>query len=328
MNTRLQVEHPVTELAVTVAGELPLDLVEWQLRVAAGSRCRSGRTTWDSPGTRSRAGCTGDPARGFLPTGAPGAPAGRVDLPGSGSTGLSEGSVVGGGYDPMLAKVIAWGPDRPAALHRLGLALSRSRCSGSAPTWPSCAPCSADPEAGPGGWTPAWPDGTPPTCPKRAGEAGLRPRCWPRRRWGGRWSWPRPPPGRGHPGRLAPRPPGGTTWRWPARDHRARPGPRGRGQRGRRRSHARHRVVRRRRPGPRLRWPAAALRLGPGRGDVLARRTARPGRCRRPRRTVVRAVGRTGRWERSAARCRGRSRRAGHRGEECAPGSRWSSWRP
>ncbi len=127
MNTRLQVEHPVTELAVTVAGQRPLDLVEWQLRVAAGEPLpfRQEDVGFAGHAVEARV-YAEDPARGFLPTG------GRVlrldepDLPGVRvDSGLSEGSVVGGGYDPMLAKVIAWGPDRPAALHRLGLALGR-----------------------------------------------------------------------------------------------------------------------------------------------------------------------------------------------------------
>ena len=126
MNTRLQVEHPVTELAVTAGQAGPLDLVELQLRVAAGEplpmRQEDVRFTGHAAEARVYA---EDPARGFLPTGGrvlrlaePRLPSVRVD------SGLTEGSVVGGGYDPMLAKVIACGPDRPAALRRLDQALA------------------------------------------------------------------------------------------------------------------------------------------------------------------------------------------------------------
>ncbi len=117
MNTRLQVEHPVTE---EIFG---LDLVELQLRVAAGER-----EPW--PARRPASGhaieariYAEDPAAGFLPTGGPvlalSWPAGvRVDA------GIAAGSVVGSDYDPMLAKVIAHGPDRATALARLDAALS------------------------------------------------------------------------------------------------------------------------------------------------------------------------------------------------------------
>ncbi|MGI8332371.1 biotin carboxylase N-terminal domain-containing protein [Actinomadura scrupuli] len=121
MNTRLQVEHPVTEL---VTG---LDLVELQLRVAAGEPLPF---TQDGVRLRGHAAearvYAEDPARGFLPTGGtvltlsePGTDAGaRVD------SGIAEGTEVGGSYDPMLAKVVAWGPDRAAALTRLDRALA------------------------------------------------------------------------------------------------------------------------------------------------------------------------------------------------------------
>ena len=117
MNTRLQVEHPVTE---EIFG---LDLVELQLRVAAGDR-----EPW--PARRPASGhaieariYAEDPAAGFLPTGgrvlALSWPDGvRVDA------GIAAGSVVGSDYDPMLAKVIAHGPDRATALARLDAALS------------------------------------------------------------------------------------------------------------------------------------------------------------------------------------------------------------
>jgi acetyl-CoA/propionyl-CoA carboxylase, biotin carboxylase, biotin carboxyl carrier protein len=116
MNTRLQVEHPVTE---EIFG---LDLVELQLRVAAGER-----EPW--PAERRARGhaveariYAEDPATGFLPTGgrvlALSWPDGvRVDA------GIAEGSVVGSDYDPMLAKVIAHGADRAEALARLDAAL-------------------------------------------------------------------------------------------------------------------------------------------------------------------------------------------------------------
>ncbi|RBM16508.1 acetyl/propionyl-CoA carboxylase subunit alpha [Prauserella sp. PE36] len=120
MNTRLQVEHPVTEL---VTG---LDLVEWQLRVAAGEPLGVSQqdVRLDGHAVEARV-YAEDPARGFIPTG--GTVLGLAEPSGTGvrvDSGLSEGSVVGSNYDPMLAKVIAWGPDRASALHRLDRALA------------------------------------------------------------------------------------------------------------------------------------------------------------------------------------------------------------
>ncbi|WP_329187752.1 acetyl/propionyl/methylcrotonyl-CoA carboxylase subunit alpha [Actinacidiphila glaucinigra] len=120
MNTRLQVEHPVTEL---VTG---LDLVEWQLRIAAGERLSFGQEEVALTGHAVEARiCAEVPSRGFLPSAgtvlALDEPAGegvRVD------SGLSAGSEIGTSYDPMLAKVIAYGPDRPTALRRLRAALA------------------------------------------------------------------------------------------------------------------------------------------------------------------------------------------------------------
>ncbi|MET9646920.1 acetyl/propionyl/methylcrotonyl-CoA carboxylase subunit alpha [Streptomyces syringium] len=132
MNTRLQVEHPVTEL---ITG---LDLVEWQVRVAAGERL--GRTqaevTLTGHAVEARicaetARPTADDRVDFLPSAgtvlALGEPTGegvRVD------SGLAEGTEVGTSYDPMLAKVIAYGPDRPTALRRLRAALAATTVLG------------------------------------------------------------------------------------------------------------------------------------------------------------------------------------------------------
>ncbi|RFS81260.1 ATP-grasp domain-containing protein [Actinomadura spongiicola] len=118
MNTRLQVEHPVTEL---VTG---LDLVELQLRVAAGDALpfTQDEVTLDGHAIEARV-YAEDPSRGFLPTGgrvlALAEPDhARVD------SGLDVGTEVGGAYDPMLAKVIVRGADRAEALHRMDRALA------------------------------------------------------------------------------------------------------------------------------------------------------------------------------------------------------------
>jgi 3-methylcrotonyl-CoA carboxylase alpha subunit len=127
MNTRLQVEHPVTEM---ITG---LDLVEWQLRVASGEPLPKRQDELAISGhaieTRIYA---EDPSRDFLP--ATGvlrhlrAPVEtsvvRVD------TGVREGDSVSIHYDPMIAKLAVWGEDRPAALRRLRAALAAYEISG------------------------------------------------------------------------------------------------------------------------------------------------------------------------------------------------------
>lgn len=120
MNTRLQVEHPVTEL---ITG---LDLVEWQLRIASGEQLPYSQADITLTGHAIEARiCAEDPARGFLPSGGtvlslhePNGHGVRTD------SGLSERVEVGSLYDPMLSKVIVHGPDRETALRRLRAALS------------------------------------------------------------------------------------------------------------------------------------------------------------------------------------------------------------
>ncbi|MFJ7912301.1 biotin carboxylase N-terminal domain-containing protein [Kitasatospora sp. NPDC096204] len=133
MNTRLQVEHPVTELAVAVGADADrLDLVEWQVRVAAGEALTFTQSDISFLGHAIEARiCAEDPERDFLPTG------GRIltlDEPrGEGirvDSGVAPGTVVTSAYDPMLAKVIAYGPDRPTALRRLRAALADTRILG------------------------------------------------------------------------------------------------------------------------------------------------------------------------------------------------------
>jgi len=126
MNTRLQVEHPVTE-AVT-----GLDLVEWQLRVAAGEKLAFAQDEIELRGHAIEARVYAeDPARGFLPTGGqvlqvfePSGDGVRVD------SSLLAGTLVGSDYDPMLSKVIAHGTDRDEALAKLDAALAQTMVLG------------------------------------------------------------------------------------------------------------------------------------------------------------------------------------------------------
>ncbi|WP_083896398.1 ATP-binding protein [Nocardia jiangxiensis] len=126
MNTRLQVEHPVTEL---VTG---LDLVEWQVRVAAGEKLTIAQEQITMTGHAIEARVYAeDPARGFLPTG--GTVVDLVEPTGSGvrvDSGLRVGTIVGSDYDPMLAKVIAHAADRAAALRGLDRALAETAVLG------------------------------------------------------------------------------------------------------------------------------------------------------------------------------------------------------
>jgi 3-methylcrotonyl-CoA carboxylase alpha subunit len=140
MNTRLQVEHPVTEL---VTG---FDLVEWQLRVASGEPLPVVQADLRVHGHAIEARIYAEnPDRDFLPAtgrldllqfppalefslGSSQAPAGdtaiRVD------SGVREGDVISPYYDPMIAKLIVWGKDRPAALQRMRVALAGCEVAG------------------------------------------------------------------------------------------------------------------------------------------------------------------------------------------------------
>ena len=126
MNTRLQVEHPVTE-AVT-----GLDLVELQFRVAAGEPLPFAQDDVELGGHAVEVRLYAeDPAAGFLPStgrlhalSIPEADGVRVD------TGVREGDLVTPFYDPMIAKLIAWGETREAALDRLVAALKSSIVAG------------------------------------------------------------------------------------------------------------------------------------------------------------------------------------------------------
>ena len=127
MNTRLQVEHPVTEM---ITG---LDLVEWQLRVAAGEPLplRQDQLSIDGHAIEARI-YAEDPAKGFLPsTGklvhlAPPAESEHVRV----DTGVEQGDAITPHYDPMIAKLIVWDHSRPAALARMRQALAQYRVVG------------------------------------------------------------------------------------------------------------------------------------------------------------------------------------------------------
>ncbi|MCD5419680.1 acetyl/propionyl/methylcrotonyl-CoA carboxylase subunit alpha [Rhodococcus pyridinivorans] len=136
MNTRLQVEHPVTEM---VTG---LDLVEWQVRIAAGEPLGFTQDDITLTGHAIEARVYAeDPARGFLPTGGEivdvvepfGASAATGNVTGPRvrvDSGIRAGTVVGSDYDPMLAKVIAHADDRAGALRRLDRALAQTAVLG------------------------------------------------------------------------------------------------------------------------------------------------------------------------------------------------------
>ena len=127
MNTRLQVEHPVTEM---ITG---LDIVAWQLLIAAGEPLPLTQDQVEMNGHAFEARLYAeDPSRGFLPA------TGRVShlrWPDTSEhirvdTGIREGDEIGLNYDPLLAKIITWGEDRATALARLQGALAGTQLLG------------------------------------------------------------------------------------------------------------------------------------------------------------------------------------------------------
>jgi acetyl-CoA carboxylase biotin carboxylase subunit len=142
MNTRLQVEHPVTELVTGI------DLVQAQIRVAEGEPLGP---EFDGVGPRGHAVevrlYAEDPYQRFAPSPGkieilrwPDGPGVRVD------SGVYEGSEVSIHYDPMLAKLIVWAADRERALDRLGRALAELRVEGIRTTAPLFRALLADPD--------------------------------------------------------------------------------------------------------------------------------------------------------------------------------------
>jgi acetyl-CoA carboxylase biotin carboxylase subunit len=142
MNTRIQVEHPVTELVTGI------DLVKWQLRIAAGERLtvtqKDVRIRGHAIECRINA---EDPARDFLPSAGevefflpPGGPGVRID------SHLYAGYIPPGTYDSLLAKVITWGLDRDEALARMRRALSECIITGVTTSMPFQLALLSDPD--------------------------------------------------------------------------------------------------------------------------------------------------------------------------------------
>ena len=146
MNTRLQVEHPVTEMVTGI------DLVEWQLRVAAGEKLPRTQQQIRLDGHAFEARLYAeDAARGFLPAigtlhhlkfpdAAPEGSSMRVE------TGVRQGDAISPYYDPMIAKLVVHGPDRASALAALQAALAGTEVAGSVTNTAFLAALAADPD--------------------------------------------------------------------------------------------------------------------------------------------------------------------------------------
>ena len=126
MNTRIQVEHPITEMTANI------DLVAWQIRIAMGEQLRLEEKDLEPRGHAIECRITAeDPARDFLPSVgtvttyvAPGGPGVRVD------SHLFSGYQVPPFYDSLLAKIAVWGKDRAEAIERMERALRETIIDG------------------------------------------------------------------------------------------------------------------------------------------------------------------------------------------------------
>ncbi|MDN5894279.1 MAG: biotin/lipoyl-binding protein [Nocardioides sp.] len=174
MNTRLQVEHPVTEMVVQILGE-PLDLVQHQLRITAGEELPFVQDDVSVVGHAIEARLYAeDPYAEFLPQAGttslvrwPAPPFGgtvdgaRVDA------ALEGDQVVSTGFDPMLGKVIAWGTDREAARRRLVSALEDTAILGLTTNTGFLREIAESDAFRDSGIDTAWLDRNPPTAPDR-----------------------------------------------------------------------------------------------------------------------------------------------------------------
>jgi acetyl-CoA carboxylase biotin carboxylase subunit len=133
MNTRLQVEHPITEMVTGV------DLVRWQIRIARGERLDLDPAALVAPRGHSVE-CriyAEDPDSGFIPS--PGLITGLRVPQGPGvrdDSGMDEGAEVPVFYDSLISKLVTWGEDRPHALARMARALSEYEVRGIKTTIP------------------------------------------------------------------------------------------------------------------------------------------------------------------------------------------------
>ncbi|MFL2961977.1 MAG: acetyl/propionyl/methylcrotonyl-CoA carboxylase subunit alpha [Candidatus Poseidoniaceae archaeon] len=172
MNTRIQVEHPVTEMVTGV------DLVREQLRIAGGEAMSCGELNIRGHAIEVRL-YAEDPANNFLPAIGqlkrfipPTGPGVRLD------TGVREGDAVTPDYDPMLAKLIVWAPSRVEALQRMGRALDEFVVLGCTTNIRFLRELCDHPDVV-DGWTTTdmidrlWPDGWSPDLPAIIADAGL-----------------------------------------------------------------------------------------------------------------------------------------------------------